>query len=221
MEDNLIYLYLAMVVSAAAGFFYGAPRYFKPKKPLYASMIVLGVGCIMAGRAFSLLRMLTGLKIEGVFHVGMLGTVGAFAFFFSANFGQIDSLVDGGEKTFSKYRLISCSSFVVTMVFFLTVLFSPAPLAEKIIDAVVFVAITASCYFHIKHIIIPDVDYGVISCLRLYNVFALSYGILCMTEITAAANGLLGLRITADILQCVVSFLLVPVMDRGVKKWSR
>ena len=210
-----------MFVSAGIGFFLGAGKYLKPRKPLYASMIVLGVGCIMIGRAYSFLRLITGLEIEGVFHVGMLGTVGAFAFFFSANFGQIDSLVDDGSKQFLKYRIISLVGIIAAAVMYIFILFSPAPAAEKVIDAVVFVTIAAASYFHIKHILIPDVDYGVVRCLRAYNILTLSYGVLCMFEIMAAANGFTVFRVTVCLLECAVSLLIVPIMDMGVRKWSK
>lgn len=221
MGDYYIYLYLAMFVSAGIGFFLGAGKYLKPRKPLYASMIVLGTGCIMIGRAYTFLRLITGLETEGIFHVGILGTVGAFAFFFSANFGQIDSLVDDGSKQFLKYRIISLSGIIAAAVIYIFILFSPAPTAEKVTDAVVFVTIAAASYFHIKHILIPDVDYGVVRCLRSYNICALSYGVLCMFELMSAANGFTAFRVTVCLLQCAVSLLIVPAMDMGVRKWSK
>ncbi|MBO6231579.1 MAG: hypothetical protein J6O50_13545 [Ruminiclostridium sp.] len=222
MEGFIVYIYLAMLAAAAVGFFIGAVKYLRPRKPLYASMIVLGVGCIMIGKAYTILRIITGLEIEGIFHVGMLGTVGAFAFFFSANFGQIDSLVDDGGGTFLKYRLISLSAIIVTAAMYLFILLGPAPTAEKIIDGVVAVSIAAASYFHLKHIIIPDIDYGVVNCLRIYNALALAYGLLCMLEIMSAANGgFTVFRVTVCLLECVVSLLLVPAMDKGVQKWSK
>lgn len=218
---SYLILSIAMFVSSAIGFAFGFAKYIKPHKPLYASMIVLGVGCIMIGRAYILLRLVIGLEIAGIFHVGMLGTVGGFAFFFSANFGQIDSLVDGGEKIFRKYRIIPLLSIVVTAILYMFVFFGNAPLAEKITDGIVALSIAAASYFHLKHLIIPDVDYGVVRCQRGYNLIALIYGILCMCEMTAAANMLEPVVIAACILECVATLVLVPVMDMGVKKWSR
>ena len=98
---------LAVLICAAAGFAFGARRYLRPKKPLYASMIVLGVGCVALGRLFQCVRLLTGSGITEEFQLGILGIVGAFSFFFSANYGQIDSLVDDGSGAFRKWRALS------------------------------------------------------------------------------------------------------------------
>ena len=219
--DNLIYCELAMLVFSAAGFFYGVGRYLKPRKPLYASMIVLGVGCIMLGRAYSVLRLITGLKVAGIFTLGILGTVGAFMFFFSSNFGQIDSLVDGGEKKFTKYRLAAIIGILITAALYVIILMSPAEVWEKVTDGCAALVIAAASYFHFKHILIPDIDYGVVRCQRAFNVLALIYGILSMLELIAFAYMNEVIFIVVSSLECVISALLVPAMDRGVRKWSR
>ena len=210
-----------MLVFSAVAFIIGSSKYLKPKKPLYASMIVLGVGCIMIGRLYSFLRLLTGLEVTGIFHVGMLGTLGAFMFFFSSNYGQIDSLVDSGDKEFAKYRIAGMAGITVTAIMYIFIAISPAEAAEKITDAVVSVAIAAASYFHVKHIFIPDIDYGVVRCLRAYNMLALAYGVLCMLEMAAVANNSEILIVIVCAFQCVVSLMLIITLDRGVKKWTR
>lgn len=217
----MIYLDLALVIFSGAGFCFGALKYLKPKKPLYASMIVLGIGCVMIGRAYIFLRMLTGLETMGIFHVGLLGTLGAFAFFFSANYGQVDSLVDGGEPRFMKYRIIAFSGIAVICALYIFVLISPASLTEKVTDGVIAAMIAAASYYHVKHIVIPDVDYGVVNCIRGYNVLAFIYGILCMLEMIAAADRMNTMLIIVCAAECLVSLLIVPVMDRGVQKWNK
>ncbi len=219
--DNLIYAELAMLVFSTAGFVYGAGKYLKPRKPLYASMIVLGVGCIMLGRAYSVLRLITGLQVAGVFSLGILGTVGAFLFFFSSNFGQIDSLVDGGGKEFVKYRVIAITGVLITAALYVFILLSPAEIWEKVTDGCAALIIASASYFHVKHILIPDIDYGVVRCQRMFNVMALCYGILSMLEFIAFAYMNETMLLIVSAFECLISGLIVPVMDRGVRRWSR
>ena len=89
--------------------------------------------------------------------------------------------------------------------------------------------IAPASYFHVKHIIIPDVDYGVVRCLRGFNTVALLFGIFSMAELAVAAYGSvpepLGLNAVlyciCGAVLCVLSGILIPVMDRGVRKWSK
>ena len=95
---------LALTFSAMFGFVYGVFRFFRSKSPLYAQMVVLGIGCAMLGRLFVTLRLITLGELRSSFHVGTLGILGSFLFFISANYGQMDSLVDDGRPDLRKYR---------------------------------------------------------------------------------------------------------------------
>ena len=64
---------------------------FPENSPLYARIIVMGMGCSMIGRTFEALQLfLDGGRIYS-FNVGLLGIMGTFLFFFTANFGQMDA----------------------------------------------------------------------------------------------------------------------------------
>ncbi len=217
--DMSLYLNLAMTICALFGMTLGGIYYLAPRKPLYASMIVLGVACIALARFYQFARLVTGLENAGIFQLGVLGIVGTFAFFFSSNYGQIDSLVDDRSKEFFRYRLIAWIGPVVVLILFLFAA-KDAFLSSKISYAMVSVAIGAASYFHVKHLLIPDVDYGVVHCLRRFNAVALLYGFLCMLEMIAMENYLEGMILVVGVLQCVVSILIVPTMDKGVKQWT-
>ena len=209
---------LAILVCAAAGFLSGI-RYLNARKALYASMIEQGVGCIVMARLYQCVLLWTGGSLTDHFQVGSLGVIGAFSFFFSANFGQIDSLVDAGEADFRKYRLIAVLGPLYINSMLIPILLSPASLSFKASCAAVGVLVGAACYFHVKHLLIPDVDYGVVRCLRGYNALALAMSVMSMWELIALSMGSEPVLIVSGVGLCAVSLAMVPGTDRGVKKW--
>ena len=209
---------LAVLICAGIGFVFGT-KYLSIKKTLYATMIVLGVGCILLGRLYQCARLLSGETITDTFQVGVLGVAGAFSFFFSSNYGQIDSLVDDGSRLFAKYRIIAFLGPLCIAALFVPVLLSPSGLAFRVGCGFAACLIAVACYYHVKHMFIPDVDYGVVRCLRTYNTLAFCLAILTMAEMIALSRKLEWLLIVSGIGLCAVSLALVPVMDRGVKAW--
>ena len=214
----LLYENAAILLCSAIGFFYGF-RYLKNRKTLYASMIEMGAGCIALGRLFQSARLLTGGSITDCFQVGILGTMGAFSFFFSSNYGQFDSLVDNGGKAFARYRVISWIGPAVVAAIFVHILMSRAATAFKISSGLTCAAIAAACYFHVKHILIPDADFGIVRCLRKYNALVLCLAVFSALELVAMANGAEWLLIVSGVGLCAFTLALVPTMDRGVKAW--
>lgn len=67
-------------------------------------MIVPSVGCIFFGRLYQVVRLLTGGDIANEFQLGILGVIGSLMFFFSANFGAMDSLADDGSKEYNYFK---------------------------------------------------------------------------------------------------------------------
>ena len=91
-------------VCALFGFIYGGIKFFRPRQALYAQMITLALGCNAFGRLYYIVRLLTSGFITGSIQLGFFGIVGSFMFFFSSNFGTLDSLLDDRSKEFRKYR---------------------------------------------------------------------------------------------------------------------
>ncbi len=217
--DYLLLENVAVFLSALCGFLYGAHRFLRPKQPLYATMIVLGIGCAALGRLYQCVRLLTGYSLTDHFQIGVLGTLGTFSFFLSANYGQIDSLVDDGSPAFRKYRRIALCGPALIAVLYAAAAAGDIPLSVKFGFGAVSVAIAAACYFHVKHIFIPDVAYGVVRAQRHYNMLALDLGIVSVLEMNALAHSLEWLLIVSGFLLCVFLAAVVPVMDKGVRAW--
>ena len=215
------YFFLAMTLCALFSFCFGLKWYFSKRIPLYALMIIFGSGCAMLGRMFETLLLFINHEIHGGFNVGLLGVLGCFLFFLAANYGTMDSLADDGSKNLLKYRLISLAAPAGILVLYLFYLKYAGFVAEAIVNGVLALIIMFASYYHLKHLIIPDVENGIIHHIRLYNLLALVYAVLCMNEMA------LEVRNVANIWWyclyaafCVVYVLFVPALYRGVKRWT-
>ena len=216
-----LYLSLALTVSAGIGFGYGLFRFFRDESALYVRMIIFAVGCAMLGRLFETLLILVNGSLQNGFHVGMLGIIGSFLFLFSANFGQMDSIVDDGSKRYLKTRLISLAAPLVIAAIWGVIALSKGLNESTIPRGVEALFIAQASYFHLKHLIIKDVSFGLIKAIRSYNLLSLVYALLCMLEIYIKSyNFPVVYTVIVTVLLCVVLLAFVPVLERGVKKWT-
>ncbi|MDD4291230.1 MAG: hypothetical protein PHX51_03190 [Clostridia bacterium] len=207
-------------LGAGIGFIYGAKKLFKKKIALYMQLIVCALGCLMLGRLFALVNLVAIGSIPRGFQVGLLGTFGCFLFLFSANFGQMDGLVDGREKEYRKYRLLSLLAPACILAIYLPVLFADCGLEIKIVTAVIVFPILEAAYYNLKHLIMPDVDMGILDSIRKYNFVALILSLVCAIDLTLSAfECQIGLLINA-VIMAAVCLVLVPTLDRGAKKWT-
>ncbi len=208
-------------ICALIGFIYGIIKFFKPKKAVYPQMITLAVGCMAFGRLYQVVRLLTGGEILNSFQLGLLGIIGSLMFLFSANYGAIDSLADDGSKEFTKYRIISLAApLVAAALYFIFIFASDNSKLIKVIYGLVTVFVLQASYFHLKHLIFPDVDFGVIRCLKPYNLLALIYSFICMAEmILLNANSEIGILLVGVVMGGLLIGIVISV-ERGIKKWT-
>ena len=208
-------------MGALAGFVYGLVRFFRPRAAIYPQMITLASGVVVFGRLYQIIRLITVSDTQDRFHLGFLAVIGSLLFLFAANFGQMDSLVDDGSAALKKYRIVSLAApLAVTAVYLALFPFSGQSTQHKVATGVVFAAIGAASYFNLKHLIIPDVEFGVIRCLRKYNLMALIYEVLCVFDMIAQSRDLAAAGLAVGILTGAALPLIIISLDRGVKKWS-
>ena len=206
---------------AFIGFIYGIVVFFKPRKAVYAQMITLSVGCMAFGRLYQVVRLITIGDILEHFQLGVFGVIGGLLFLFSANFGAMDSLADDGSKEFTKYRLISLAAPLPAIaVYVICFLFSDSSLLVKVISGVITLFVACASYYNLKHLIFPDVDYGVINCLKTYNLLALVFEYLCIAEMLANSRGNEIVALIIGVLMGAVLIVIVPTVERGIKKWT-
>ena len=212
---------IIICICAFIGFIYGIVKFFKPRKAVYAQMITLAVGCVAFGRLYQVVRLLTCGDMFNGFQLGVFGVIGSLLFLFSANFGAMDSLADDRSREFIKYRLISLAAPVAALVLYIIfVWFTDLPRSVKIASALVTVFVMQASYFHLKHLIFPDVDLGIIKCLRRYNLLALIYTFLCMAEMVVIGLGNeTGILIVGVLIGSVMIGVIISA-ERGIKKWT-
>ena len=93
-------------------------------------------------------------------------------------------------------------------------------LESIIVYGVMTAIIMFASYFNLKHFAFPDVEFGIIRSIRGYNLIALLLGVLSAGEMSLL---LLGEMIPLLILYaaiCAVSIAIVPILEKGVKKWT-
>lgn len=211
---------LLPLAGCAVGFIYGACKFFKPKVALFLQIVVFSLGSLMLGKLYTIISYVSAGISNNDFNVGMLGTFGCFVFLLSANYGQMDGLVDGKEKKYRKYRVISLIAPAAIAAMYIPVALSGENLITKIIIAAMIVPAVLASYYNLKHTIIPDVYMGILASIRPYNVCALALCVFSVAELvsdTLTVNSVLTLIFAA--LVSIVSAVIVPVLEKGVKKW--
>ena len=210
----------AICVLSMAGFVYGLCTSLKKKHPLYYIMIVASVGTTAFTRLLEVLYMWITNEYFNGFHIGILGAVATFLFIFTANYGAMDTIGDDGSARLKKYRLIALAAPAVAAGSFVPVAMSDAGLSTKISFGVICLFMMASSYFNLKHLILPDVDYGIIKCIRGYNFLMLVYSLLFSAEQIALVYDQDILLYVLGSMLAVVSALIVPVLKKGAAKWT-
>ena len=215
---------LANIIAGAGtlcGFIYGAVRFFREDSAIYGLMITMSSGVLVFGRLYHVIWIITfGGEMES-FNLASLGIIGSLLFLFAANFGLMDAMGDDGSKEFRKYRLAALAAPIAVIALYLVfILLADTSVLEKSVSGAIAFFVLLASYFNLKHLIIPDIDFGVIRSMRRMNLFALIYEFLCIAEtITLSRNLEIGTLIV-----CILTGLTMPLiiifLDQGVRKWT-
>ena len=216
-----LFLSLALTICAAIGFGFGLFRFFRSESALYVRMIVFAIGCAMLGRLFETLQLWVLGQLYNGFHVGVLGIIGSFLFLFTANYGQMDSIVDDGSRRFRKTRIIALAAPLVVIAVWGVIAGTKGFNDTTLSLGLESIFIGLASYYNLKHLIIEDVETGLIRSIRSYNLLSLIYAMLCMFEMLVKCYNLPEVfTVIVTVLQCILLLAFVPVLDRGVKKWT-
>ena len=157
---------------------WGVTVSFKKRGALFLQIGACGLGCMALGYIFVFALKITAPEsalesLTSGFNIGLLGIFGMFAFIFSASYGQIDGLGDDKSKELRKYRLLALIAPAFFLVLLAGIVFAGIEAHMQIIYSILFLPAILASYYNLKHLIIPDVELGILASIRKYNLFAL------------------------------------------------
>ena len=224
---NDICFWIAEIVPLLASlgtFIYGVKHFFKKGKAYYLQIVTMAFGCYAMGSFYHLCQSITTEEVVDGFTAAYLGRIGFFLFLFTANFGQMDGLLDDRTPVMKKFRYIALIAPVAVALLYLPCALTEMPFSTKIALVLVWLAAIFSSYYNFKHAIISDLGYGFVKVIRPYNICAL---ILTFTELIvqvfwANYDIEFGFVIIAAIsvvfsIMCAVTLV---VLKRGVEAWK-
>ena len=212
------------LLATLAAFIYGVKNFFKKGKALYLQIVTMAMGCYTMGSFYHLCQSLTSEEVVEGFTAAYLGRIGFFLFLFSANFGQMDGLLDDRTPLMKKFRYIALVAPVSVVLLYLPIAFTEMPVSTKISLALVCLAAACSSYYNFKHAIISDLGYGFVKAIRSYNICALilTFTELCMQVLWANYDIEYGFVAIAfvSIIFSVMCALTIVKLKRGVEAWK-
>ena len=166
------------------------------------------------GNIYTMLHILLWQQGDNGFHVGYLGYIGMFFFLHSSYYGAINSLADDKRSELRSFRIIAG---IVAVVFFIVAVILICYFNKAFWLCTVVVPMSFTIYFAMKHLIIPDIDMGIIKVMRPYNAIIITLCICMMLRILAASNSVL--KDVSGICTGIVLALCLPMARIGVRKW--
>lgn len=186
------------------------------RQPLFFKILLFAAASYLLGALFEGCWALIYGNAPGGFHIGYLGYVGMWFFLFSSYFGAIDRLADGGEPMYRPYRLAALAAPLAVLG--LTVWSAASYGSDASLPLLLLVVpMGLTLYFALKHLLLPDVEMGIIRVMRPYNALIILLGL------SQAALLFPGLPGTAQpvitLLVCVLLTAMLPTAEMGVRKW--
>ena len=204
-------------------FIYGVKHFFKKGKAYYLQIVTMAFGCYAIGSFYYLCQSITAEEVPEGFTAAYLGRIGFFLFLFTANFGQMDGLLDDRTSAFKKFRYIALIAPITASLLYIPCALTDMTISTKISLVFMWFAAMCSSYYNFKHAVISDLGYGFAKAIRPYNICAL---ILIFTELilhilwaNSESCGFVIIAVVSVIFSIMCAVTLV-VLKRGVEAWK-
>lgn len=159
------------LAASLAALVWGGALCARRKQPLFFKILLFAAASYFLGALFEGCWLLVYGAVPEGFHVGYLGCVGMWFFLFSSYFGAIDRLADGGERMYRPYRLTALLAplAVLGLTIWSVTLWGAAASLPLLL---LVIPMGATLFFALKHLLLPDVETGIIRVMRPYNALA-------------------------------------------------
>ena len=226
MLNFIVYSELWVLGCSLVGVIFAVIGLLKHYRIMYLRMVCWAVICAFFARLFHVFVIVFFKSYDFNINMGTMGVFGSLLFLLSANYGQINGLVDDGSRRAKKARLIALIAPLIIIAMYLYAFYMWGGFENVMIElyshinlAIVAIVIMPCIYFNFKHLIIYDVEGGIVKSLRPYNALAVIYELMVMAEWITMRTAEFDLFVVTMVVQGIVLLLLVPVAGRGVKKW--
>ena len=204
-------------------FIYGVKHFFKKGKAYYLQIVTMAFGCYAMGSLYYLCQSITAEEVPEGFTAAYLGRIGFFLFLFTANFGQMDGLLDDRTPTFKKFRYLALLAPVAVALLYVPCILTDMLISTKISLVFMWLAAMCSSYYNFKHAIISDLGYGFVKAIRPYNICALilTFAELILHILWANADDFgFGIIAIVSALFSVMCAVTMVALKRGVEAWK-
>ena len=213
-----------ILISLISLILFGIKHFFKKGKAFYARLVTLAMACYAMGTLYHLCQTLTSDKVVEGFTSSYLGKMGFFLFLYTANYGQINSLLDDGNPRFKKSRYIAVSAPIVAGLLFIPCLVADMPVYTTFSFALVWVCAMLSVYYNLKHAVIDDCGFGFAKAIRPYNASAVVLTFIELIQLLFWVyydidGGFIYITITS-ILFSIMSIVTMINLKRGIEAWT-
>ncbi len=201
---------------ALAAVIYGIFICTRHKQPLFLKIVLYGMASHLLGTVFLACYALVYHTTPSGFHVGYFGHIGAYFFLLSSYYGAMDRLADGGEKAYRRHRAAALAAPLALLAVLLYCVLNTG-LIPNLPLLLFAIPMGGTLFFALKHALLPDVELGIIRVMRPYNLAILLF---CLFEALPQLPFLTeGMSSAARGIGCLLLLVLLPVAERGVRKW--
>lgn len=187
--------------------------------PMCFMLFIFAIGCHALKELWSVVNLLCyGV---GQPNLSMLGIFGCFCFLYSADFGQLDSVVDEGGASGKSARIYA--NIAPLIVLAIVGIFAVQNIMAMEYSKAIWISISyipgaLAAYYNLKHILLKNDDMGFLKMTKMCNYLSLVYVFISSSALLFMDNEVI--YSLSAILLSLILVTLVFSCKKGLKIWE-